>query len=305
MRRSIEEKFLRLIRLYTLNTPISKGKYRLFQLALRMCGLRHERMPVRLPDGRCFSVDLSTGMQDTVFFLGEFEPVLSGIAEKLIGEGDVCIDAGANFGWYTSLMALNCGGGGQVHSFEPMETTFRELERNIEIMGSPSNVVINNAALGNRRETVQIHLFDGLPNGHASLAPKKEFKSTTFNCEMRTLDEYLVGKGIDRVDFVKADIEGAELMLLKGAERLFEHEHAPIILMEMAVEHTSNFDYHPNDLIHFIGSRASYEFFAVDEYRGTVKRIREFASGEPGANVFCIPTSAASGKMAVVTEKIE
>lgn len=291
MSRKLEEKLLSLIRLYTYNTPVSKGKYRLFQTALRLSKFQHESLPARSKDGRRFSANLTTGMQDQVFFLGEYEKILSAVASSLINKDDVCIDVGANFGWYTTLMAQICGAGGEVHAFEPVPQSFRELVKNYALSGSPNNVFINELALGDKKGVVSINVFDGEPTGHASIAVKADADSLSVQCNMGTLDDYLVEHSIGDVNFVKVDIEGAEMTFLQGAERLFKQEKPPILLMEMALEQTRHFEYLPDDLIKFIGSRGCYEFLAADEARGKLRQIDGFADDDIGANVFCIPLS--------------
>ena len=300
MRQKLEELFLSGIRLYTFNTPIKKGKFRLFQVALGLCGTKHRAMPVRLPDGRRFVLDLTTGMQETVYFHGEYERFLTEVASGLIAPGDVCLDVGANFGWYTTLMGLKCGEGGEVHSFEPMPGAFGDLERNIHLGGSPSNVFLNNVALGDKAGTVPVYLFDDLPTGHASIAPNADRPATVTDCRMITLDSYLAERDVKRVDFVKVDIEGAELMFLNGAEKLFSQDVQPVIMMEMALATTRNFGYLPDEFIKFIGSRGDYEFYAADEKRERLYQIDGFADDEIGANVFCVPASAPEHKRAAI-----
>jgi len=302
MRQNIEERLLRLVRLYTLNTPVSKGKYRLFQATLAACKTRPGPVPVRLADGRRFYVDLTTGMQESLYFVGEFERVLTEIAVQLIDAGDVCIDAGANFGWYTSLFSLHAGLSGAVHAFEPTPRSFAELKKNYELNGEPNHVFLNDLALGEAAGTVQIHLFDGLTTGHASLAARETVDSTAFDCRMITLDSYLDENRIENVNFLKADVEGGELQLLLGSTRLFDQPVPPIILMEMAAAQTAQFGYHPNDLIEFISEAADYEFFAVNEYNGTARLIERFEDGDIGANVFCIPRNASPDKRAVIEQ---
>jgi FkbM family methyltransferase len=284
-----EELLLKLVRLYTYNTPISKGKYRLYETALKLCRNRPDSIEVGVKDGRRLSANLTTGMHDQVFFLGEFERAVTRIAASLIKPGDVCLDVGANFGWYTTLFGARIGDRGGVHSFEPVPATFRELERNIELMGSPANVYLNNMALGDKPGTVVLNLFEGLPTGHASLSSQGRADASAFDCPMITLDSYLEEKGIEKVDLVKVDIEGAEIMFLNGAGKLFEQAVPPVFLMEMALQQTRNFGYLPNDLIEFIGARGNYGFFAVDELNGKLRRIDGFAPDDIGANVFCVP----------------
>jgi len=295
--RKLEELWLRAVRLYTYNTPISKGKYRLYESALRLCTDPPDSLRTQVKDGRQFWINLTTGMQETVFFLGEFEKEITKIAASLVKKGDVCIDVGANFGWYTTLFYTLAGEGGSVHSFEPVPATFRELKRNFELLGGPGNVFINNLALGDHEGTVSINLFEDLPTGHASLSSQGRSDAAVFECRMVTLDSYLDEQAVGPVNFVKVDIEGAEMMFLNGARRLFDQEIPPIFLMEMALQTTRNFDYVPNDLIEFIGSQRKYDFYAVDEISGTLRSITGFLEGDIGANVFCIPRGFYSDRL--------
>src|SRR5260221_5461286 len=119
-RQKAEEMGLRLVRAYTFNTPIDKGKYRLFQIALRLSRYPHRSLVVVVKDGRRLQVDLTTGMEETVFFHGVYEKVITAISRELIQEDDTCIDVGANFGWYTTFFSVCVGSRGSVHAFEPV-----------------------------------------------------------------------------------------------------------------------------------------------------------------------------------------
>jgi len=286
---AVEEIWLRAIRLYTYNTPIDKGKHRLYHLALQLCRHLPTATPITVRDGRKLSVNLTTGMHTTVFFFGEYEEKVTKIVASLIRKGDVCLDVGANFGWYTTLFHKQAGMEGEVHAFEPIPETFIELTRNYELMNKPKNIFINNLALGNRQGEVTINLFAGLATGHASLSQQGRNDFTSFQCQMITLDSYLETHNLNQVNFVKVDIEGAEMIFLQGAERLFKQRVPPIWLMEMALKQTRNFGYLPTDLINFLQERAAYDFYAVEESKGTLRKIAHFAPDDIGANVICIP----------------
>jgi FkbM family methyltransferase len=289
IRASLDRAFLRFVRLYTYYTPLAKGKYRLQTIAAGMCRYLPDNVEVPTRDGRRLFANLSTGMETTLYFLGEYERDITEKVVTLIREGDVCLDVGANFGWYTTLFRKVCGNTGAVHSFEPVPSIFAELEANYELMGSPANVFLNNLALGDEEKTITVNLFEGLSTGHASLSTQGRDDAVSFDCRMITLDSYLEENDIRHVDIVKVDIEGAEMMFLRGASRLFEQETPPIVLMEMALGQTKNFGYEPNDLTRFIAARADYAFYAVDEMTREVKKIDGFPDAHIGANVFCIP----------------
>lgn len=288
-RDTINRVWLKAVRFYTYNTPVSRGKHRAYDLALRLCGSLPDSIPVEIRDGRKFLVDLNTGMQASVFFLGEYEKALTDIVGSLLREGDVCIDVGANFGWYTTLFWKRCKSHGQTHSFEPVPSTFDELQQNVALIGNPVNLVINNLALGERAHETNINVFKGLPTGHASFSNQGRSDAVGFACKVVTLDSYLEEKKVSDVNFVKVDIEGTELQFLRGAKKLFEQSVPPVLLMEMALNQTKNFGYVPNDVIAFVSELAEYDFYKVDEKNTKLVKIYGFEKDDIGANVICFP----------------
>ena len=289
LRPRVERAFLSLLRLYTFHTPIAKGKFRISDIALRLCKYPPERVEVPTKDGRRLYANLGTGIEGLLFFQGTYETALTEKVSMLVRDGDVCIDVGANFGWYTTLLRKLCGSSGAVHAFEPVPPIYDELVDNYRLMDSPPNVFLHNLALGDAPGEIEVNLFTGLSTGHASMSDRGRDDATAFKCKIVTFDSYLSDRGIGPVDFVKVDIEGAEILFLRGAGSLFEQEVPPIILMEMALEQTGNFGYKPDDLLRFMNERAPYHFYAVNEYTGTIKLITGFAPDDIGANVFCIP----------------
>ena len=230
-------------------------------------------------------------MYDTLYFLGEYESFLTYLIGRLVHRGDTCIDAGANFGWYTTYMADLVGKSGYVHAFEPVPASFAELVCNIGLNGKPTNVKLNNAALSDGESTAFITLFDGQPSGHASLAEKGS--GIRIKCSTTSLDNYLLENGTGDVAFAKVDIEGAELDFLRGAERLFQQPDPPLMIMEMALEQSRPFGYLPNDLIEHIRSRAVYEFFKIDEVGERLIVIDSLNPDDIGANMLCVPVALA------------
>ena len=260
---------------------------------------------VVVKDGRKFTVDLTTGMQETVFFHGVYEKAITAISRELIAEGETCIDVGANFGWFTTFFSVCVGPTGFVHAFEPVPRMFGELKRNCDLLGDAGNVFINNLALGDSEGNVVLRLIKGEATGHASLASRGGDEAETFECRMITLDSYLDRREIKQVDFVKVDIEGAELMFLKGAQKIFDQPVPPIILMEMALAETKPFGYLPDDLVRFIGERGEYAFYKIDETHGRLKPISGFDVDDIGANVFCIPADASDRVKTVIQKYLE
>lgn len=304
VRDKIEDAWLSLLRVYTFNTPIAKGKYRLMQLGMHACVSYPKTVESELKDGRRISLAISPGIGEAVYFLGEYEKEITAIVNSLVKDGDVCIDVGANFGWYTTLLRRLCGETGEVHTFEPVPSMLANLKRNYELMGSPRNVFINNSALGDYEGEASINVFSDGP-GFSSLSAQGRKDTDTVSCAMTTLDSYLTRNLRDKhVNFVKVDIEGAELMFLKGAQKLFDQRIPPVMLIEMAAKQSRSFGYAPDDLVKFIAMRAQYDFYAVNEYSGYVKRIEGFDPDDIGANVFCIPKEYYSDRLDLINERL-
>jgi FkbM family methyltransferase len=289
LRKGIDKAFLGTVRLYTYNTPIARGKFRLSDLAVKCCKYLPEKVEVSTRDGRRLYANLQTGTQTLLYFQGTYETELSNMTSMLIREGDICVDVGANFGWYTTLFRHCCGDSGAVHAFEPVPPIYAELLDNYKLMGEPPNVFLNNLALGDKFGEIEVNIFPGLSTGHASMSDRGRDDATPFKCPIQTFDGYIQTRNVQEVDFVKVDIEGAEILFLRGAGALFRQQVPPIILMEMALEQTGNFGYKPDDLIRHISEQAAYDFYAVNEYNGSLKKVGGFPPDDIGANVFCFP----------------
>ena len=298
IRQTTERAWLKFVRLYTFHAPVRKGKYRLLQLALEACRFPPKKILTTSVDGRVLEVDLTDGMSETVFFIGEYERVITEIISAIVRPGDVCLDVGANFGWYTTLLHRLVGARGAVHGFEPQPDVFLKLKQNWILSNRPNNVFLNETALGDAVKTVEIHRFKNEPTGHSSLAAHGAHEFEKFAVPMTTLDSYLEAREINQIDFVKVDVEGAELMFLNGANCLFEQKMPPLIVMEMAKATSENFGYLPNDLLEFIRAKAAYKFFVIDEINQELFEIQNFDRSDIGANVLCVPPGCAPERLA-------
>lgn len=294
----------RLTRLYTFYSPIRRGKNRLALASLSRLKQLPGRVTAATADGRTLKVNFDNHFAWFIYFLGEYEPGVTQVAANFIEKGDVCLDIGANFGWYTTFFQSLVGRGGQVHCFEPLGPIFKVLLENIEKNDNAVVVRANNLALGTENKSVTLRIPPDKSDGHATLARGNRQTERGFAAEMIRLDEYLEENRLSDVKLVKADIEGAELDMLRGARKLFEQKKPPIWIVEMALETTREFDYRPNDLIEYIGRQCDYDFYAIDEKTAVLQKITGFQGDDPGANVLCVPRGlyeAELGKLKIVS----
>ncbi|MDE0685938.1 MAG: FkbM family methyltransferase [Candidatus Poribacteria bacterium] len=148
---------------------------------------------------------------------------------KLIKPGDTCWDIGANIGFYTCLLAAQVRDSGTVVAFEPAARTYGYLKENVSL-NQFTNVTVTNKGLGNKQE--QRHLYyseAGLAEGTASL----KYAHGRAASERVTLDtiDNLFPK-LPAPDFVKIDVEGYQLEVLRGGEH-FLKAHAPLLMAEL------------------------------------------------------------------------
>lgn len=151
------------------------------------------------------------------------------LMRRILPRASVVFDAGANVGdWTAEALAINAAA--QYHLFEPSPTTFAHLQRR----AFPANVRLNNIGLGADEGEMDLFIFgDGL--GTNSLYDRRGTDAVERRRErvrITTLDAYCAGHGIERIDFLKIDVEGHEIQVLRGAAGLFRARRIRIVQFE-------------------------------------------------------------------------
>ena len=142
-------------------------------------------------------------------------------------------DIGANVGEWSKYV-LSIKNDTKLHCFEPSKYIFSQLlNKNF-----PSNVICNNFGLGSKEKTGTLHLFAENPS-MSSIYKRKGIDFTkagqqtkTENITLDTIDNYCLKNKIERVDFVKIDVEGHELEVLKGARQMMKEGRIKLIQFE-------------------------------------------------------------------------
>jgi FkbM family methyltransferase len=184
---------------------------------------------------------------------------------RLVKDGDTVFDIGANRGDFTALFSNVVGPAGAVHAFEPVLPTFSALSERIGGECRFRNVTLNHHAIGDTEGMFQIQVPAG-EFGQASLrshtlAAWAKQERQSFDCQVLTLDSYVSQNDVKRLDFIKIDVEGAELPALRGGGQTLERFH-PVIHCECLAAWTSPFDYTPADLVSYLRSHGYTHFYA-------------------------------------------
>lgn len=202
-----------------------------------------------------------------------YEAIDANIIFNLIEPAMVFFDIGANIGWYATNVAKR-DETISVYAFEPIPETFNQLKINVAL-NNLCNVNLYNTGFSDIAQTL-IFYVDPYASGCASarnLLENKNIQKITSN--VITLDDFVNDNGLNRLDFIKCDVEGAELFVYKGGIESIK-KYQPIIFTEMLRKWSSKFNYHPNEIIKFfsdLGYRCFtalpneklQEFFRMDE----------------------------------------
>jgi FkbM family methyltransferase len=244
--------------------------------------------------GLNWKLDLREAIDFCIFLLGCFEPQLVAMYRRAIPRGSTVIDIGANMGAHTLPFAACVGERGRVVAIEPTKYAFGRLQEQIAanpdlarhvtlvqamLMGSPQ------AALA--EEIPSSWLFKIPETAHAQHAGVGK---STSGAKVMTLDTLVAQLALPSVDFVKLDVDGFEVEVLRGARQVLAKyqptiffEHAPYLLAEKG--------YDPAEMTALL-RQAGYRFVDL--------RGRPFSAD--GRGVPEIPAGASAHVMATPSE---
>jgi FkbM family methyltransferase len=193
------------------------------------------------------------------------------IYSSVVEVGDVCFDVGANVGDVAVFLARLVTPGGSVMAFEPVFRVYSMLCERVQADPNLKAPIISLPwGLSDQVEPRAISTPNG-EHGLASLASSDVWKDVhqatiaTQTCDFTTLDTILADERYPRPDFMKIDVEGAELLVLRGGSEAFKRGFRPLMLIELFAPWERAFGYGPWDVLELLAD-LGYEFlFACPE----------------------------------------
>ena len=208
---------------YARRVPYHRGKTRLSSYLRTAFGVQLDGESVELRDGLLWSLDRGDYMSQDLYWSGANDRAELRHALKAMPPGGVMLDVGANFGFYSISIAARLRQACVVHAFEPNPATFDRLERNISLNGSTA-VTAHQMGVSDRMGHAGIVEVPG----HSGAA----YLSAGSDVAVTSLDRFCESAGIERVDLIKIDAEGAEPRILRGAAGVLER-FRPTLLLEL------------------------------------------------------------------------
>jgi FkbM family methyltransferase len=202
-----------------------------------------------------------------------------------VRRGETALDIGANFGLYTYHLSRAVGASGRVYAFEPVPFTTKTFRLIMRLL-SLRNVELTDKGCGdvNGRVTfrVPVQAFGAMSVGLTHLATRDDdragketqvrwARTREIECDVVALDDFLAAPGV--VSLIKCDIEGGELLALRGARRIIDR-HRPTVIIEINPWYLEGLGIRLEDLTAFFFERG----YAIYRYEGGT--LRAVAVGE-------------------------
>jgi FkbM family methyltransferase len=159
------------------------------------------------------------------------EPELQHL-DRFLDASGVFVDVGASTGIYTLKAARHFGPQGVVVAIEPFPEVLAVLQHSVRANGF-SNVRLRNLCLGDCTGARTLWMNFGKPNSFGLV--KRDQNASSFSALTVALDDLFGWEGLDALNYLKLDVEGAEREVLLGARQMIE-KHRPIIQMEVTIE---------------------------------------------------------------------
>jgi FkbM family methyltransferase len=234
---------------------------------------------------------IDTGVEHSLYYFGTYEEGTLDFIISRLKPGDIFFDIGANIGLMSIVAAKSVGEKGKVYAFEANPETEKILRSNVEL-NHIDNIICINKAVGNSNGRINIYdNWEVNRGGSTLIKPSNEARS--FEVELISIDSHDAYAQLP-VRMVKIDVEGFEMDVLKGMEKMLTRQNAPDLIVECSAGRNNNYE-SVNEIFHFIKKTGRYKFYKLSRTKERKGKLTELMSEKElpaHDNIFCLNPQA-------------
>jgi len=179
--------------------------------------------------GLWMQLDIRDLVQETLLLESIWEPKTTHYLCDSLAPGQVFLDVGANAGYFSLLASRRVGEAGKVFAIEPNPVMVNQLRQNVQ-RSRLTNIAIVEAACSDSVDVRDLYVGNPYNTGNSSLSRDNLAWAKSVKVTCTTVDLLVEKYGLDRLDLVKVDVEGAELQVLRGMSTTLKRLRPRIIV---------------------------------------------------------------------------
>ncbi len=260
IQQSLLQLMAKFFRQMNLLNPTSHGRHHVTELAKRFRIMPTDGI-FHVAPGVTMRLQMKDYIERSIYF-DSFEFTCRRVLMSFLKSGYVFVDIGANVGYYSLLANKRVGDSGRVLSFEANPVTAKKMRENMQLSGA-EQVELFEIALSDKDTEVQIFCPKDETHGFASMRNQGWREADSYFVPSKRLDDILP-EGLTRLDLIKIDVEGAELLVFSGSAETIK-KYKPAILLELNKEAAENFGYDTLEIVKLLISyNQSYRIKFID-----------------------------------------
>lgn len=220
---------------------------------------------------------------DFRIFIRKFEDQILYVFQKLLNPDSIVLDIGANIGLYSLIAAQKVKGENHIYAFEPAPKAYQNLLKNISL-NKAFHITAHNCCIADFEGEITLNICVDDAYNSIGTSPILQIQEQV-NTPVITIDAFVEKYSLPKVDIIKIDTEGAEMLVFEGARKTLEN-FSPIIFFEINQKVLQGFDYSSKDLLIFLETYG-YQIFDINKNNQLKKfDVKNFTSDSDGLVAF-------------------
>jgi len=266
-----------------------KAAYLYHLILLKRKFLGNQKDKINVNGYQMYVIPNDKGISEELSMFKIHEPLNTKFLAKYLEEGMVCLDIGANLGYFAFLESSKVGNTGSVIAVEPAPLTFELFEKNIKLQKN-KNISSFNFAFSNKAGTVDF--FISSSSNWSRIIKEKDHdhgdKGEIIKIECKTIDNFVEELDLKKLNLIRIDLEGYEFEIFEGAQKTLS-ELKPMLQIEvhrdfMGIEKSMNFLKNMKDLgyeieyyiprgvdMPFVASKEDVKYVKIDYVMENIK----------------------------------